>query len=46
MTEEEEIAELNDIIDCIIIFDSTATDFEKARYFEIIQQDLKKLKEK
>lgn len=35
--------ELTDIIDCIIKFDKTATDFEKARYLEIIQRDLKKL---
>lgn len=34
---------LEDIIDCIVKFDKTATDYEKARYFEIIKRDLKAL---
>lgn len=35
--------ELKDIIECILMFDSTATDMQKARYFDIIQKDLKRV---
>jgi hypothetical protein len=37
-------SELNDIIKCILVYDKTATDDEKGRYFEVIREDLSKLK--
>ena len=37
------LEELKDIVDCVVKFDKTATDFEKARFFEIMQSDLKKI---
>ncbi len=41
MVEKKEIEELKDILDCISRFDPTASDNEKARYFEVIQKDVK-----
>jgi hypothetical protein len=35
--------EKSDIINCICLFDDTATIEEKGRYFEVIQRDLRKL---
>jgi len=39
-----EIPEISDIINCILKFDESASLSEKGEYFEIIQRDLKSLK--
>jgi tellurite resistance protein len=37
------IEEIVDIITCVAMYDDEATDEEKARYFDIIQRDIRKL---
>ena len=36
--------DLKDIIDCIIAFDSTVSNKQKAEYFDIVQSDLREWK--